>query len=57
MLQEIEIGRGIMALVQGENLKNERKIEVGKITSKGFLFHVSQQFTKKGTLIRTKDKS
>jgi hypothetical protein len=47
MLQEVEIGRGIMALMQGQGLKNERMIEVGKVTTKGFLFHASQQFTKK----------
>jgi hypothetical protein len=47
MLQEIEIGRGIMTLMQGQGLMNERKIEVGKITTKRFLFHASQQLTKK----------
>jgi hypothetical protein len=48
MLQEMEVGGGIVVLVQGESLRNERNIEVGKITTKIFLFHASQQFKKKG---------
>ena len=48
MLQEIEIGGGIVVLTQGESLRNERNIEVGKITAKMFLFHPSRQFKKKG---------
>jgi len=39
MLQEIEIGRGIIAFVRGESLRNERSVEVGKITTKIFLSH------------------
>ncbi len=56
MLQEIEIGGGIMVLIQGESLRNERIIELGKITTKVFLFHASQQSAKKGKSLRTSDK-
>jgi hypothetical protein len=34
MLQEIEIGGGIILIMQGESLGNERNIEVGKIITK-----------------------
>jgi hypothetical protein len=50
MLQEIEIGGGIMVLTRGESLRNERNIQVGKITTKIFLFHPSRQLKKKGKI-------
>lgn len=48
MLQEMEIGGGKMVLMRGESLRNGRNLEVGKITTKIFLFHASRQFKRKG---------